>query len=294
MTVSWPQSPRPAERFAGADALKDYCLWEYEPRAETSGKWQGSNLLFQSFAAAGVEQLFLPVCDAIRAAVGVNNTVWGVKYGDGKISWELYFYDYQRLERQVSVSLLKQVLAPFVRCDLNISEQRPYFMFSLDLDASWAQPDAELKEINIYMGNVGSQVSSGLSYSLTDKGLQFDNLYHFFDAEHERQEAIEKLLCSVHVDLPNFPLSQVVPSELQDCGVWVVANKRECDGMYFSRISVDQLLWFMDHCGYPQALSGYVREHRRQLDHLRFDVGLDYHIRDGRAVFHKTAYYGVF
>jgi len=167
-------------------------------------------------------------------------------------------------------------------------------MFSLDLDASWAQPGAELKEINVYMGNVGSQVSSGLSYSLTNMGLQFDNLYNFFDAKHQQEDAIEKLLCSVHADLPDFPLSEVVPPQLQDCGVWVVANKRECDGIYFSRIGVDQLLWFMDHSGYPQALSGYVREHRDKLDHLSFDVGLDYQILDGKVVFHKTAYYGVF
>ncbi len=289
-----PESPLPIERVKPGDPLRDYCLWDYSPRTEPEGKWHASNLLFQSFKAAGLDDTFIPVCEAIREAIGFNQTVWGVKMAQGRISWEFYFYDYQRLERQVSISKLLEVLKPFVSCELSYSEQRPYFMFSLDLDASWGQPRSTLKEINIYMGNVGSNVSSGLSYSLTKDGLLFENLYSFFDAEHERETAIEKALCSSHFDLPNFPLDSLFLPQLIDCGVLVVSNKRECDGVYFSRVGVDQLLWFMDEMAYPEALSGYIRANRDQLDHLNFDLGLDYLWRDGRIQFHKTAYYGVF
>ncbi len=294
MSTPWPQSPLPMERVANGDMLRDYCLWEYPPRTDAEGKLHSSNLLFQSFAATGLQQVLMPVCEAIRSAIGCHQTVWGIKWDNQQISWEFYFYDYERLDRQVSVSRLVEVLSPFVQCDLRISEDRLYFMFSLDVDASWGQPGAELEEINIYMGNVGSQVSSGLSYSLTRDGLRFDNLYHFFDAKRQREEAIDKLVCSAHVDLPGYPLDSILLPELQDCDVWVVANKRECEGIYFSRIGVDQLLWFLQRFGYPEALLGYARQHRQQLDHLCFDVGLDYHCCDGEVVFHKTAYYGVF
>ena len=292
---NWPDSPLEIERVAAGDPLRDYCLWDYEPRAEATGKWHASNLLFQSFCAAGLDDAFVPVCQAIREGIGFNQTVWGVKLAEGRISWEFYFYDYERLERRVSISRLLEVLKPFVSCDLQYSEQRPYFMFSLDLDASWGQPRSKLKEINIYTGNVGSNVSSGLSYSLTKDGLLFENLYSFFDAERERQDATEKALCSAHFDLPDFPVSSLMLPELVDCGVLVVANKRECDGIYFSRIGVDQLLWFMGEMAYPEALAGYVRAHRDELDHLNFDVGLDYTVdKNGKVHFHKTAYYGVF
>mgnify|MGYP007087006275 CR=1 FL=1 len=294
MSQSFSQSPLPIELVRPGDPLRDYCLWDYPPRVSPEGKWHASNLLFQSFKAAGLDDTFIPVCMAIRDAIGFNQTVWGVKLSEGCISWEFYFYDYARVERQVSISRLIEVLSPFVTCDLRYSEQRPYFMFSLDLDASWGQPRSQLKEINVYMGNAGSNVSSGLSYSLTKDGLLFENLYNFFDAEHERDDAIEKALCSTHFDLPDFPVDQLILPELLDCGVLVVANKRECDGIYFSRIGVDQLLWFMGEMAYPEALTGYIRANREQLNHLNFDVGLDYFWRDGRIQFHKTAYYGVF
>lgn len=294
MSQSFLESPLPLERVSTGEPLRDYCLWDYPPRVAPEGKWHASNLLFQSFKAAGLDDTFIPVCEAIREAIGFNQTVWGIKFAQGRISWEFYFYDYQRLERQVSISKLIEVLKPFVRCELQFSEQRPYFMFSLDLDASWGQPRSQLKEINVYMGNAGSNVSSGLSYSLTKEGLLFENLYSFFDAQQEREEAIEKALCSSHFDLPNFSVDELMLPELMDCGVLVVANKRECEGIYFSRIGVDQLLWFMDEMAYPEALSAYIRANRDQLDHLNFDVGLDYLWRDGRIQFHKTAYYGVF
>ncbi|MAZ86576.1 MAG: hypothetical protein CL693_02935 [Cellvibrionaceae bacterium] len=294
MKPKYPQSPLPVEIVSGGDPLRDYCLWDYPPREPPEGKWHASNLLFQSFKAAGLDDTFIPVCQAIREAIGFNQTVWGIKLADGRISWEFYFYDYERLERQVSISKLIDALKPFVSCELQYSESRPYFMFSLDLDASWGQPRSLLKEINIYMGNVGSNVSSGLSYSLTKKGLLFENLYSFFDAQQERDQAIEKALCSTHFDLPQFPLDTLFLPQLIDCGVLVVANKRECDGIYFSRISVDQLLWFMEEMAYPEALTGYIRDNRDMLAHLSFDVGLDYLWQDGRIRFHKTAYYGVF
>lgn len=287
-------SPRDIESVADGDRLYDYCLWEYPPRAPALGKWHASNLLFQSFAAAGLQDVLMPVCDAIRAAIGDHQTVWGIKYAANKVSWEFYFYDYARLERKVSIAVILEALSPFVQCDFVMSESRPYFMFSLDLDASWRKTGAQLKELNVYMGNESSYVSSGLSYSLTAQGLLFENLYNFYDAVHERDAAIEKLMCTAHLDLPNFPLSQLMLPELADCGVLVVANKRECDGIYFSRIGVDQLLWFMSEMRYPALLRDYILNNRDQLDHLSFDVGLDYRWQDGRVVFHKTAYYGVF
>ncbi|MBQ0721032.1 MAG: hypothetical protein KBT88_03605 [Gammaproteobacteria bacterium] len=272
----------------------DYCLWEYPPRVDTQGKWHSSNLLFQSFAATGMAATLMPVCDAIRRAIGSNSTVWGIKYAEGKISWEFYFYDYERLERRVSLTALLEALKPFASCELSYCEERPYFMFSIDLDESWAEPNKALDEVNIYVGNIGSQVSSGMSYSLTPSGLNFDNLYYFFDAQSEYEIAQGKLACSAHLDLPKLALDDILWPQMRDCEVLVVANKRQCDGVYFSRVGVEHLLWFMRKMAFPLSLLNYVDANRQYLDHLLFDVGVDYRMQNGEIQLLKSAYYGVF
>jgi hypothetical protein len=45
---------------------------------------------------------------------------------------------------------------------------------------------------------------------------------------------------------------------------------------------------------YPAATIEFVERNRARLDHLLFDVGFDYTMREGKLVALKSAYYGVF
>ena len=45
--------------------------------------------------------------------------------------------------------------------------------------------------------------------------------------------------------------------------------------------------------GEPELVA-FVREHRSRLDHLLFDVGLDYRAQDGRVEILKSGYYAFF
>jgi hypothetical protein len=166
-------------------------------------------------------------------------------------------------------------------------------MFSLDLDDALARGERSLDRLNIYVGNPGSSVSSGLSYGLTADGLVFDNLYSFFDAARERDAIAAKAACSAHFDLLVLDLDAILWPELMRCGVVVVANKRLCDGVYFSRVGIDGLIAFLDRLAYPPAIRDFVHSERRRLSHLLFDVGIDYAMIDGRLTVTKSAYYGL-
>ena len=275
------------------DPCLDYCLWPYAPRCNQSGKLRSINLLHDSCQQAGAEQL-VDICQAVREAIGDFQTVWGIKQSEKGLSWELYFYDYERLQRQVSVSRLIDVLSPWLSCDLNVNENSPYFMFSLDLESETGQGQRSLDSINIYMGNAGSNVSSGLSYSLTADGLTFENLYSFFDARHEQDDILAKMACSAHLNLDSLEPGDVLWPELVDCQTIVVANKRLCEGIYFSRVTVDQLLFFLRKTHFPAAHVAFVENNRDRLDHLLFDVGFDYTMVEGTINITKSAYYGVF
>ncbi len=282
------------EMTTAQDRFADFCLWDYQPVAPPENKFRSSNLLFHSFEIAGANDRVFDICQAIREGIGPLRTVWGVKQMGETISWEFYFYDYRVFERERSISKLLDAVRPYIDCRLAYDERWPYFMFSFDLDRALIDGDRSLEEINVYIGNVGSNVSSGICYLLTGTGLSLENFYFFFDAEREMEEIVKKAACSVHVDLRNHGIESILWPDLKTCKTIVVANKKGRDGVYFSRISIDQLLIFLKRLAYPEDLVNFVQANSASLDHLLFDVGFDYTVRDGEFRIVKSCYFGVF
>ncbi|HKS88258.1 MAG TPA: hypothetical protein VJR70_02340 [Stellaceae bacterium] len=250
-------------------------------------------MLWQSMEAAGGMPRLAAACRALRDALGPGQTVFGVKNFGGRLRFEFYFYDYARLQRAVSITRVRAILAPLVRCALPPLEGRPYFMFSIDLDEEIVAGERPLDTINIYIGNPGSSVSSGICYEQSASGLRLANLYYFFDARREMDDVAAKVGCSVHHDLGGYPLNAVLRPELLDCAVIVVANKRFGDGVYFSRIPVAGLIGFVEQERFPSDLVAFVRDHRDDLDHLLYDVGIDYVVEAGMVRVTKSAFYGL-
>ena len=276
------------------DALFDYCLWEYAPVASVEGKLRSVNLLNNSFASESAAPGAAELVQAVRQAFGPSRTVWGVKQENGRISWELYFYDYARQQRTRSVTQLLKVIRPWVACDLTVSETRDYFMFSIDLDAALLNGSARMESLDMYIGNVGSTVSSGICYAVTREAVTMKNFYFFFDARTQMREIADKVRSSAYLDLAAFDLDKVLWTELRVCQTIVVANKRSQDGIYFSRITIEQLLVFLRRMQFPQVQIDFAERHRSRLDHLLYDVGIDYRMENGVLKILKSAYYGVF
>jgi hypothetical protein len=281
------------ERSAAGDRYADYCLWDYPPVAPTPGKLRCANLLWHALAAAGAGPQFHAACRALRDGLGPFRTVFGVKKIADRLSFEFYFYDYARLERTVSIPRVLDILAPFAACPLTYSEQRPYFMFSIDLDDDIVAGRRSLEMINVYVGNPGSSVSSGICYELTGAGLRLANLYFFFDARNQMDEIVAKVACSAHHDLRTLPLRDILRPDLLGCQVIVVANKKVNEGIYFSRIGIDPLIGFLERERFPADLVAFARQHRNGLDHMLYDVGLDYVIEAGAVKITKSAFYGL-
>lgn len=146
----------------------------------------------------------------------------------------------------------------------------------------------------MYIGNPGSSVSSGICYSLTGRGTRLENLYYFFDAKKHWEDILDKAACSAHVDPGRIPFDRILWPELRVCEVIVVANKQTNDSVYFSRIRVDQLIFFLRTMSYPPEIVSFVEENRPRLDHLLYDVGFDYTMNGKDLVILKSGYYGTF
>jgi hypothetical protein len=283
------------EYDAEGDRFFNYCLWEYHPVLPCANKLRSSNLLFHSFEYAGADERMFGLVEAIRREIGVSMTVWGLKHSQAKIGWEFYFYDYRRRERERSMTRVLQAIEPFIAgCTVRANERNHYFMFSIDIRPDLVAGARPLDEIHMYIGNPGSTVSSGICYSLTGTGARLENFYFFFDATQHAGEIEAKIACSAHVDAASVGLDQILWPELRECTTICLANKQLCDCIYFSGITVDQLIFFLHKLQYPRELRAFVEDNRSCLDHLRYDVGFDYRIADGRLEVEKSGYYGIF
>ncbi len=276
------------------DRFFDFCMWEYSPLVPWEKKLRSSSLLFHSFDVAQIPERVFDLVQRIREAFGILRTVWGVKQLGREIRWEFYFYDYRKREREKSIARLLDIIRPLLPCEIRANESLDYFMFSVDMDRNLISGTANLEEVHMYIGNAGSTVSSGICYSVTPAGTRLENLYFFFDAKTQIDLIIDKIFCSAYVDITKIDLDRILWPELRGCRVIVVANKQGNDAVYFSRINVDQLIFFMKRMDYPKELTFFVEENRVKLDHLQFDVGYDYKMEGNELTILKSGYYGIF
>jgi len=282
------------EYTAADDKYFNYCWWPYNPVAETEGKLRPASLLFHSFCLAQIDERAYELVQRIRSEIGMFRTVWGTKQVAGQMQWEFYFYDYQRRERNVSITRVFDAIRPLVPCDLQPNENIPYFMFSMDIDDQLITGQRSLDDIQVYIGNPGSTVSSGIAYEQRGEQLSLKNLYYFFDAKRQLRQVAEKIRCSAHLGKANADIDQILHPELRTCHTICIANKKDCDTIYFSGVEVSQLSFFLEWFDYPEQTREWVAQHRSELDHLLFDVGFDYHADEQRLHVVKSGYYGVF
>lgn len=280
------------EATAPTDAYRDFCLWDYAPAAAPQGRLRAASLLWEALDHMRAPPFFAEALRALREEFGQGAVVWGLKHAAGQTSLELYFYDYARLDRQVSIERILRTLSPWIGCDVPPPPGCPYFMVSLDLDAAVAA-SRRIPALNVYLGNPGSAVSSGMSCEVTAAGIEMRNIYNFFDAGSEGTAIRRKIVESARLDLRHYRHDMLLWPEMAGTRTIVVANKRAADGLYYTRLRVGQLLWFLRRTGFPAPLVAGIESRRDRLDHLLFDGGFDFRMAGGRIEILKSAYYAL-
>lgn len=291
--IDWDAKAR-AQFSRPTDPALDFCLWPYQPPAKPAhDALRSSALLYKSFDAAGLGSRMGILTDAIRDKWGRFATVWGAKWSDAGPSWEFYFYDYARANRGLGINDLLPAIAPHLPCALQPDDGLPYFMFSIEITPANLQGEP-LDQIDIYMGNPGSAVSSGICYGLTEAGLEMRNFYFFFNALREAQEIRDKLSESVHLPIAKVHPSDLLWPQMQGAETIVVANKQRRDGLYFSRINVEKLAYFLAKLNFPSELQDFLAENQDALAHHLYDAGWDFDSDpDGNIQPKKGSFYGL-
>jgi len=281
--------PRPLPRTTDADRYFDYCLQPYDPLRDPRGKLRSEALLWNSLDVAEAPAALDQALRAVQQTAGRDMTVIGIKHHAGRLWWELYFYDRLKEDSAVRAASIIDAVAPWFRVGPAPRETVPYFMFSFDVRPETAA-GGSVDVVNLYLPYF--QVQGGRSYKLSADGLEMDNVYRFLHPKTEIRQILHDIRQSVFVDHTRVPLSRVLWPELIDCNRICVAKKRFADAVYYSGIDVGQLLFFLRAMDYPAPIVAFVEAERAQLDHLRFDVGIDYTMRaDGSLVMTKSSYY---
>ena len=291
--TGWDAKAR-AQYARPGDLAQDFCLWPYTPpRQPTDDALRSSALLYKSFEIAGLGPEMLALTDAIRERWGRFATVWGMKWSEAGPSWEFYFYDYARGSRRLGIKDFLDATKNQLSCALLPDDSRPYFMFSVEISKEHLD-GKPLDQIDVYMGNPGSTVSSGICYGLTTAGYTMRNFYFFFDAVREAKAIHDKLTESVYLPQGMNRLDDLLWPEMAGAETIVVANKQQRDGLYFSRIRAAQLAVFLERLSFPAPLRAFLAENMDALDHLLYDVGWDFDFgADGTVTPTKGSFYGL-
>ncbi len=285
------QRPRlattPMESCGPDDCFHDYVLLEYEPVASAVDKLRSLNVLVESFALGGVEKEGVALMNAVRRGLGPFRTVWGIKWHHARraLGWELYFYDFKREHADISIPNLTRILAPHVEVEGREPRPLPWHMFSVEIDGPKLRREAA-SALDIYVDM--------RSYKCSGDGAVFENVYTFHHARSEIDDILHRLRACVHFDPERDRLERLMPPHLFNCRKICVANKRRADALYFSRVTTRALMRFLEDQGWPEELSAFVDGREKELNHLLWDVGIDFRATDGGATPVKTGIYGSF
>jgi hypothetical protein len=239
-------------------------------------------------------QFLCQAIEQIQATHGLFESVYGIKLINCKWALEVYIYDYERTGRTRSWKGLFGQESGVLHSSVPVRESIPYFMFSFDLDEQVALKGGEVDTAHLYIGNPGSIVSSGIAYKQDLSGFSLENFYFFFEARSQQQEILDKMTESVFWDVDTERIGEIYLAELKDCDTICLANKPQCDTVYFSGIDIRQLILFCQWQNYPQRFLEFLIANQFQLDHLKYDVGVDYKWRRSELVCMKSGIYGSF
>ena len=265
----WPQPP-PGAR--GESAHYDYCLLPYQPRETTPEDIASINVLRWSWQAHGVLAEGEALVQRLLTGLGPGQVVWGIKQRHqqpDQPSWEFYFYRRPHNPEPYTLARVAELFAP-IAVQGELPPHWRWLMFSVEFDVAQLRGERPC-ESSVYIE------SSGLSYKLRDgQPPELENHYIFRDPQTGIDEILARLQVSVHALPHPLGLVRLLPPQLMRAFHLCVANKRQADAVYWSRLDLQQISFFLTRHGWPQWLRDRIAQHASQLQHLQWDAGADF------------------
>jgi hypothetical protein len=269
------------------DVYYDFFYFKYKPVSDTNNKLKPINLLLNSFEQQACGAEFYDFVAMIMKRFGRGKTVWGIKKVGDSIFWEFYFYNWEKKDKKINMSNFLKISKPFFRSEIKPNENIPYIMFSADVTKGLFSK-RELNGLHTYIRKLTT------CYFLDKTGTELENCYIHYNPKTEFGELIENTKRTTIIDFTKIKESDVLWPELVDCHTIVRAYKRKNDAIYYNRININQLLFFLKKNNYPKEIILFIEKNKTRLNHLLFDVGFDYIMENNKIKITKSGYYGIF
>jgi hypothetical protein len=280
-----------------SDPARDFCQWPYDPPATLApNALRQSAILFHALALMPNGPALLAIVLRIRAFWGRFNTVWGLKSTHGDLGLELYFYDYDRAERQTKISTFLRAFPDLFAPSFTIEDAIPFFMCSIEFnaeDAGLLAAGKPLTTLDLYTDGFGGTTSAGLCHAWDGVNLTLKNIYRFYDSRPDRAEITSAMAASARTSrIKNIP-PELCPGAWQE-EIFVFAQKRSSDCVYFSRINIQVTHELCAKFAFSPEIVRFLANQKANLAHHLFDVGIDYTVSSGGAALPaKAGLYGL-
>jgi hypothetical protein len=271
----------------------------YRPVRPLVGKIRAENLLWHSLLCAGVLEVWDDALHAIQRQVGVDRSVWGVfvDLETGALAWELRILNTEARSPLGVIETLRKTLAPWVELVPGLEQAPPYAALGLRFDAG-TMTTGKLETVELHERIPGTPKlevwETGVREAQQVRELVSRDLV--LEPKRNIDEVLPAIKASEFVDFAADKrlLGRVMIPELFACRRLHIRKQTSCDALVFSGVNIEQLVFAYKRFEYPEAMLAFLVEHQDRLEHVLYDVAVEYREREGRIVYPRTGYYGSF
>ena len=260
----------------------------YRPIRPLAGKSRGENLFWHSLMVAGCIERWDDPLHVLQRARGRDRTIWGIHYDLEReaLSWEIRVLSPALAELRTSLADAA-ALAPGLE-----AEPEACAVVGVHFDAN-TEATIPALEFHVRSSEDPRKFEVIRASGETREVVSRDLLR---EPKREIDDVLPAVKTSEAVDFSAHPrlLGRVMIPEIYACRRLHISKRPGRDALCFSGLNVDQLLFTYKRFELPEPMLEFLTIHRDALEHLLFDVCVEYREQDGRIHYPSVAIYGCF
>lgn len=275
----------------------------YRPVRPMVDKIRAENLLWHSLLHAGVLGDWDDPIHAIQRQLGRDRSVWGVfvdleaAAGPGPLSWELRLLNTEARSPLGILDTLRETLAPWLELAPGLEQGPPYAILGLRFDTQ-TMARGRLDTVELHERIPGTRALDVYRTGVVDGEQVRERVSHDVVREPKREifEVLPLIKTSEFVDFSADKrlLGRVMTPELFACRRVHICKRPDSDALCFSGLNIEQLAFSYKRFEFPAAMLAFLETHKDRLEHLLYDVAVDYVARAGRIVHLRCGFYSSF
>lgn len=259
---------------------------------DASRTWPSARLLYESMSAMSNSAAIMECCKAANSCAAVGTYVWGCKWHNGEMRWEVYIYQYDMTSHMPrdARALLPYERHPVKLYDGDGSGPNPLIITSFDI---FDQKEPLGTTLHMYYSTQGFTMDlpfRGYGTNVTmRKGVQHESTY-IYDTYDGFVRNFAAHMDSIGVEWRGKNLERLL--DVYDCEDICIFNKSE-DTFFvmYINIMVEDFVEFLVEHAYPRAFVEHVQCNVERYRELRHEIAVVYDMRTHKPI--RSAFYGL-